>query len=132
MANMGKDKPEELAVQTVTRAKFCESLAPYTGLLNRASDLFLVGLFSLIDSFLDRPKEDILTKIPIDDEIKGAILGEKNTLGKVYDFVLSYERGDWATLAEQGVKIGIDETRPPQLYLEALKWGQESFSHGVL
>ena len=129
LANLGKDKPEELAVQTVTRAKFCESLAPYTGLLNQAGDLFLVGLFSLIDSFLDRPKADILTEIPIHDEIKGAILGEENRLGKVYNFVLSYEQGDWATFAEQGVKIGIDETKTPRLYLEALKWGQGSFSY---
>ena len=127
LANMGKDKPEELAVHTVTRAKFCESLAPYAGLLNRAGDLFLVGLFSLIDAFLDRPKSDILTEIPIDNEIKEAILGEENRLGRVYRFVLSYETGDWGRLAEQRIKIGVDETSPPQLYLDAVKWGHDAF-----
>lgn len=127
LATMGKDKPEELAVHTITRAKFCETLAPHAGLLSRAGDLFLVGLFSLIDAFLDRPLSDILAEIPVHDEIKGAILGEDNRLGKVYRFVLSYEEGNWGRMAEQGVKIGIDEARPPQLYLEALKWGQESF-----
>ncbi|MGA2956293.1 MAG: HDOD domain-containing protein [Thermodesulfobacteriota bacterium] len=129
LANMGKDKPEQLAVHTITRAKFCESLAPFAGLLNRADDLFLVGMFSLMDAFLDRPMPDILTEIPIKDEIKGAILGKENKLTEVYHYAVSYEKGDWGKLAEQRVKIGIDEMRPPQLYLEALRWGQNAFKY---
>jgi len=129
LAHMGKDKPEQLAVHTITRAKFCESLAPLAGLLTRADDLFLVGMFSLIDAFLDRPISDILSEIPVKDEIKGAILGEENKLTEVYHYALSYEMGDWGRLAEQRVKIGIDETSPPQLYLAAFKWGQEAFKH---
>ena len=129
LAHMGKDKPEQLAVHTITRAKFCESLAPLAGLLNRADDLFLVGMFSLMDAFLDRPISDILTEIPIKDEIKGAILGEENKLTEVYHYAISYEKGDWGKLAEQKLKIGIDEMSPPQLYLEALKWGQEAFKY---
>ncbi len=129
LAHMGKDKPEQLAVHTITRAKFCESLAPLAGLLDRADDLFLVGMFSLMDAFLDRPISDILTEIPIKDEIKGAILGEENKLTEVYHYAISYEKGDWGKLAEQTLKIGIDEMSPPQLYLEALKWGQEAFKY---
>ena len=127
LANMGKDKPEELAVHTITRAKFCETLAPHTGLLSRAGDLFLMGLFSLIDAFLDRPLNEILSEIPIHEEVKEALLGEENRLGKVYRFVVSYEEGNWGRLAEQRVKLGIDETRPPQLYLEAVNWGHDAF-----
>jgi len=129
LAHMGKDKPEQLAIHTITRAKFCESLAPLAGLLDRTDDLFLVGMFSLMDAFLDRPISDILKEIPIKDEIKGAILGEENKLAGVYHYAVSYERGDWSKLAEQRAKIGIDEKIPPQLYLEALRWGQEAFKY---
>ncbi len=128
LANMGKDKPEELALHTITRAKFCESLAPLAGLLNRAEDLFLVGMFSLIDAFLDRPLSEILKEIPVRDEIKGAILGKENQLAQVYHYVLSYEKGDWGSLGEQQVRIGIDESSPPRLYRAALKWGQDAFN----
>ena len=126
LAGMGTDKPGELTVHTITRARFCESLAPHAGLLKRADDLFLVGMFSLIDAFLDRPISDLLTEIPINEEIKGAILGEENRLGEVYIYVLSYEKGDWTRLTSQQLKLGIDEIHPPQLYLKALKWGQEA------
>jgi len=127
LASMGQNKPEELAVQAITRAKFCESCAPHMGLRSRADDLFLVGLFSLIDAFLDRPLSDILKEIPINDEIRGAILGEENRLGEVYHYLLSYEKGDWTKLTEQQERLRIDETRLPQIYLDALKWGQEVF-----
>ena len=86
-------------------------------------------MFSLIDAFLDRPISEILNEIPIGDEIKGAILGEENRLGGVYKYVLSYEKGDWGKLAEQRLKIAIGGMSPPQLYLEALKWGQEAFKY---
>jgi c-di-GMP-related signal transduction protein len=129
LAGMGTDKPGELVVHTISRAKFCESLAPHAGLLRRADDLFLVGLLSLMDAFLDRPLSDLLIEVPINDEIKGAILEKENKLGEVYDYVLSYEKGDWPRLNEQQLKLGIKETYPPELYLNALKWGQEAF-HG--
>jgi EAL and modified HD-GYP domain-containing signal transduction protein len=124
---MGTDKPGELVVHTITRAKFCESLAPHAGLLMRADDLFLVGMLSLMDAFLDRPISDLLIEVPINNEIKGAILEKENRLGEVYDYVLSYEKGDWPRLNEQQAKLGIQENYPPQLYLNALKWGQEAF-----
>jgi EAL and modified HD-GYP domain-containing signal transduction protein len=127
LAGMGMDKPGELVVHTITRAKFCESLAPHAGLLRRADDLFLVGMLSLMDAFLDRPISDLLIEVPINDEIKGAILEKENRLGEVYDYVLSYEKGDWTRLNEQQMKLGIQENFPPQLYLNALKWGQEAF-----
>ena len=126
LAGMGSDKPGELAVHTMTRARFCESLAPHAGLLKRADDLFLVGMFSLMDAFLDRPIADLLLEVPINDQIKGAILGEANRLGEVYNYVLSYEKGDWPRLTEQQLKLGIDEIHPPRLYLNALKWGEEA------
>jgi len=80
-----------------------------------------------MDAFLDRPLSDLLIEVPINDEIKGAILEKENRLGEVYDYVLSYEKGDWPRLNEQQMKLGIHETYPPQLYLNALKWGQEAF-----
>ena len=129
LAGMGADKPGQLVAYTITRAKFCESLAPHAGLLRRADDLFLVGMLSLIDAFLDRPISDLLIEVPVNEEIKGAILEKKNRLGEVYDYVLSYEKGDWPRLNEQQMKLGIHEIYPPQLYLNALKWGQESI-HG--
>jgi c-di-GMP-related signal transduction protein len=120
MASMGTDKPEELAVWSIVRAKFCESMGPSFRLDRRANDLFLMGLFSMIDAFLDRPLPDILQEIPIE----GAI---KNPLLDVYLYTLDYEKGSWEEITEQQSKFAIEEYLPLRLYLEAVQWGQRCF-----
>jgi EAL and modified HD-GYP domain-containing signal transduction protein len=60
LATLGEDKPEEVVTQSILRAKFCESLAPFAGLFRRSGDLFLMGMFSMIDAILDRPLSEIL------------------------------------------------------------------------
>jgi EAL and modified HD-GYP domain-containing signal transduction protein len=116
-----------LAVQAIVRAKFCQSLGPYARLGRKTEDLFLLGLLSLIDAFLDRPLEEILKEIPIDDEIKKALLGADSSLGNIYQFVLAYEKGEWEKLAKQCLQLGIDEAVPPRLYLAAVEWGHKCF-----
>ena len=127
LASMGADKAEELLVLTIVRARFCEMLAPYFNLSDRKEDSFLMGLFSLIDAFLDRPLPDILAEIPIDDPIKLALLGEPNRLRDIYQYTLSYEKAAWGQLDKPIIPPG-EETTPLSLYLDALKWGQAFYS----
>ena len=127
LANMGQDKPEELIIQALIRAKFCESLAPCIGFGPRSEDLFLMGMFSLIDTILSRPLSEILKEIPIADEIKEALLGEKGRLHDVYEFALVCEGGNWEKLPEKTSQLGITESRAYQLYLDALKWSYRCF-----
>ena len=49
MSSMGTDKSEELVLTSLSRAHLCELLAPLVGLKERSSELFLLGLFSLLD-----------------------------------------------------------------------------------
>jgi EAL and modified HD-GYP domain-containing signal transduction protein len=127
LASIGEDKPEELAVQAIIRARFCESLAPHVGLPSRADGLFLMGMFSLLDAFLDRPLSDLLMEIPLDTDIKKALLGEENRFGELYQCVLAYERGEWGKLSEHGKKFKITEALLSQLYLGAVEWGSIPF-----
>jgi c-di-GMP-related signal transduction protein len=127
LANMGQDKPEELVIQALIRAKFCESLASWGGFAQRAEDLFLMGMFSLVDTILSRPLSEILKEIPIADDIKDALLGEKNRLFDIYELALLFEKSDWEKLPEKAAGLGIQESRAYQLYLDALKWSHRCF-----
>lgn len=127
LASMAVDKPEELLVLTIVRARFCEMLAPYFNLGDRKDDSFLMGLFSLIDAFLDRPLSQILAEIPIDDPIKLALLGEPSRLGEIYQYTLSYEKAAWGDL-QKPIITPDEDTTPLSLYVEALKWGQAFYT----
>jgi EAL and modified HD-GYP domain-containing signal transduction protein len=130
LASMATDKPEELVVQAIIRAKFCESLAAAAGLSRRTQDLFLMGMFSLIDAILDRPLADILSTVPLADDIKEALLGEENRLRLIYQCALAYEKGDWDQLSAHTALLGLNEAESPRLYLEAVTWGQQTFHIG--
>ncbi|MFQ5771808.1 MAG: EAL and HDOD domain-containing protein [bacterium] len=118
---MGKDKSEELVLNSLIRANLCELIAPKVGLKERASELFLMGLFSMIDAFLDQPLADILAEIPICEDIKHALSGGKNRLRDVYDLILSYEKGDWGKFSDYVANLKLAENELPELFVKAIK-----------
>lgn len=131
LANLGQDKPEALVSQAVTRAKLCELLAPLFNLSARSEDLFLMGMFSLLDAILDRELADILKQMPIHEDIKAALLGEQNKLRRVYDCALNYEKAEWEQLLETSGQLGLArglEESMPRLYLNAVGWADKSFT----
>ncbi len=131
LARMGEDKPEELLIQALIRAKFCESISSFSGLSHRKEDLFLMGMFSLLDAILDRPLNEILREIPIADDIKAALGGEKNRLNQIHQCGLAWEVGNWEKSLELSRVIGIDEMAAYHQYLKAVKWGHQCFQQGL-
>lgn len=127
LVSMAQDKPEELVTQAIVRAKLCESLAASVGLAHRVEDLFIMGMFSLIDAILDRELAEVLEELPIASDIKVALLDGNNSLHKVYQYVLAYENADWKKLSAQASGLGTDESLLPQLYIDAIQWVNESF-----
>lgn len=122
LRNVGYDKPDELIVTAVSRAKFCESMALATSLKKRSADLFLTGLFSLLDTFLDKPMETILSELPLDDDIKDALTGSPGDLRKILDLVLLYEKGAWdKAFAIASSDYNLDEVEVMSYYLESLE-----------
>ncbi len=122
LRNVGYDKPDELIVAAVFRARFCETMAQHSRLKDRSAELFLTGLFSLLDVFLGQPMEEVLTELPLTEEVKQALRGEEGDYGKLLSLVLLYEKGNF----DQALTIAINDYQlePVQAmlcYLEALE-----------
>jgi c-di-GMP-related signal transduction protein len=131
LVSLAKDKPEILLVQTLIRAKFCEMLGNLTGLAHRADDLFMMGMFSLIDAILDRPLAEILRELPINTDIKNVLLnlGGASSFGLIYECALFYERGDWDSLLRHSTCLKMDEPIVSSVYLEAVEWADNQFEN---
>jgi EAL and modified HD-GYP domain-containing signal transduction protein len=129
LAKMGESKPEALVGQAVIRARFCELLAPHFGLPGMATDLFLLGMFSLTPAILDRELDEILLELPLRDEVKFALLGKKNELREVFDFVEAYEAADWEGVTRQFGNSTEEqfEEQMSGIYLKAVDWAQKGF-----
>lgn len=120
LSQIARQKPTELVTASLLRGHFCEMLAAKVGLEKWAAELFLVGLFSLIDAFLDQPLEEILSKLPIDDEIKRTLLGEETRFQKVLQLVISHEKGDWQRVNAYQKELNLSSLDITDIYLSSL------------
>ena len=112
-----EDKPIELLVTGIVRARMCEQLALALN-VREVDHFFTVGLFSILDGLLDRPMEDIIPTLPLDLDIRQALLNRKGVLGMTLDCVLAYERGDWDTVLCHRMEVETIKAA----YLEAISW----------
>ncbi len=128
LSAVGQDKPEELVRNSLIRAKFCESLASYVNLKDSASELFLAGLFSMIDALVDQPLDASLEYLPLSREIKETLKGNDTALKLPYDLMLSYEKSEWPQVTQKAEKMGVDESVFPEIYVESLKWVNQVFN----
>jgi EAL and modified HD-GYP domain-containing signal transduction protein len=126
LAALASRKPAELVVEAALRARFCEALADDIGLGPRREELFLLGLFSLLDALLDRPLPDLLKELPIPATVTAALLGERGPLRDVYECVRTYMQGDWDHLSARLDALGLGEEEVPRRYREALAWVQQA------
>jgi EAL and modified HD-GYP domain-containing signal transduction protein len=109
LAGLGRDKPAELVVNSVIRALCCERLASHAGLANRAPELFLLGMFSMLDAIMDRPMEEVLANIALADDVRSGLTGGEGPLRPVLDLVVAFERGDWNTCATLATELAVSE-----------------------
>lgn len=114
------NKPRELTVTAMIRARMCELLI-CTVDMDKRETAFITGLFSVLDALLDMKMDDVLGSLPLSDSIRSAILEYEGELGEVLRCVIAYERGDWDKVSFKDLDIlSIGEC-----YLEALDWAYE-------
>ncbi len=128
LKSLVEDRPEELMVISVIRARFGENIALAIGLQNRSSEFFLMGLFSMIDAFLGRPMEEIIGELPVSNDIKDALTGVENLLGVVYRLMTAYERADWNRVTQCSSRLGLDEENISEFFLKSVEWANQLFA----
>lgn len=121
------DRPNEVARTSMLRAKFMECLAPVFGLGMKASEVFLMGLFSILNIILNMPMEEALKMVTVSKEIEDALVHGKGELANIYSFVVSYEAADWQEISRQLIVLNVDTNIIYQAYTETVCWYKEMF-----
>ena len=122
MSDLADHKPDELVRSSIVRAKFCELMANCVKPCKNSSELFTLGLFSSIDAILDDAMENIMSKLPLSDNIKNALVNRSGELFNCLEMAKSYEKGDWDRFSELLKNYKINEAKLPDCYLEAISW----------
>ena len=125
IGELGEDKPTELVVTCLVRARMCELLAPGAGLASHNHDLFLVGLISLIDALVGRPLAELVDEMALSADIRAGVLERVSRLGRVRSLVIAHERGDWEQVSSLARSLRLSEDSIPELYKSAVEWQQQ-------
>lgn len=123
------DKPHELLVTAMVRARMAEQLAGACA-ARRPESYFTVGLFSVLDALTDMPMDQALLGLPFADAVRDALLGDDGPMTRVLAGVIAYEQADWPRVNDH-LDLPIETVRAA--YLEAIAWADETSAalHGA-
>jgi c-di-GMP-related signal transduction protein len=123
----GQNKPSDLTLSALVRARFCELVAPDLG--EPEPDLFMMGLMSLVDAILEIPMSRVLETITLDSEIQLALVGKTSRLSSMYRIMLAQESGDWKSVSELAKQMRLDKLGIEQKFWQATQWAWQ-MTHG--
>lgn len=119
-------RTEELAYQSLQRARFLELLAaampkpPLT-----VDGMFLLGLFSRLDALLGMNMEQVSDELPLDSRLVAALCGEQNEARQALDLVESLENGRWKRVGMDLQTFAVPAETSAIKYCEASSWAKE-------
>lgn len=128
LSAIGDEKPTELMSLAVTRGRFCEEIAKETGKSRVSDDYFLTGMLSLVDAFLDRPKNEIMDELHLAKHISAAVLNREGDMGKLCTLAESFEHAQWDVVSKHISDMNLSHLPVPHLYLSSIDWAEKALT----
>ncbi len=116
---------KELMYASLFRAKVCEKLARRNNKHNY-SEYFLVGLFSLIDSLLQRPMNTILDKLPLSEILLETISGETTEMTPYLQMSIALNKLEWDQIEPLDEKFAISHQEIIEIYEDVILWVEDA------
>jgi c-di-GMP phosphodiesterase len=111
LGDLGRVQPAVLTSGLV-RARVCEQLARARR-VRTTDSAFIVGLLSVSDALLGAPLDEVITGLPLTEDVRDAIIGHEGPLGELLSRAIELQHGD--------TRAGTDES---QILAEALRWSE--------
>jgi len=116
------DSPSEIMRLSLIRAKFCENLARHFEMAMTQENLFLMGLFSVLDVVLELPIEEAFKLVFVPPPIYNALVNQTGDFYSVLFFIQQYEQGHWKEISRVALVRNITIDQIHLAYKEALLW----------
>ena len=126
LLSLSDDKPHELSLTALSRARFAEKIAPESGLREHGGELFLGGMLSLVDTMVGRPLGEILNGLAVSDRVRAALTTGEHPLGPALKLVTAYQRGDWNSVDAAKQACPVDDRALDRAYVDSLEWAEST------
>ena len=120
ISELATDKPGELVRLAVVRAKMAELLANSGKQQDKSDEIFLLGLFSLLDVMLDTTMEYVCDRLSLSDYLKNGLAHNSGPFAPFLRLVTSYEKTDRPGCLAAIDILGLTPDKVHAAYREAL------------
>jgi EAL and modified HD-GYP domain-containing signal transduction protein len=125
LATAGTSAQSPVLLQTaVVRGRFVELLGKSLLPKNEAENLFVAGMFSLLDRLLNMPMETVLENIPLSEQVTEALLKRQGIYGPFLSLAEACEKGSSAAIGALADSLFISPAQVNEAQLGALAWAQ--------
>lgn len=122
VSELAMDKPGELVRLALVRAKFCELLGESSIYKSASSELFIMGLFSLLDTMLGVSMKEVMGRLPLSDQVKEALINNAGNCAAFLKVAIAFERNQESVFTPILSRLGVDTEHIPEQYLTAVKY----------
>ncbi len=123
LMGMAVDRPGELVINALVRARFAESMARLLGARQRSDEFFLMGMLSRVDAIVGVPLAKVLVNIDLSPDVNSALLGVgKGMPQRVLEILSLYERAEWESLRLCAASEHIQQSEMTAAHRNALAW----------
>lgn len=121
------DRPSEIMRLSLLRAKMAENIAGEFELGVFGPELFLLGLFSVVDLILNTTMEEALSLLKVSKNINRALVTHDGPFYDVLEFIELYEAGEWQEISRLMLVNDISMDNVYTAYLNSLEWYRDLF-----
>lgn len=114
-----------LARTAITRGRFCELIGEMRFSKQDQDDLFVVGVFSLLPTFLEMPMDQVLERIVVSDAMSAALADRSGVYGPSLQLAEAVECADVEQLHQLALAMALTPEQINQAHLQALIWVEQ-------
>jgi len=121
-SELNAGQPMELLRMAFVRGRFCELASVFCNLDHQ--EQYLLGLLSLLPAMLRVPMKDLSPHLPLREEMRRALEGEKIPERTLLCWLEGHEQGDWAASDMAVDSTGLNTGDLLVCYEDALQWAE--------
>lgn len=116
--------PHALLITAMTRGRLTELLGQGYLEQQERDNLFIVGIFSLLDVILETPMELVVEKLSLPTAVSDALLTREGIYGPFLGLAEACESCDFGKIEELSAFLQLEPKKVNRVHLEALSWAE--------
>lgn len=126
----GGGRDESLLEMALWRARFLELLAAGVRSKAECDEVFLVGLFSLLDSLLGIPMAQVLQRMALPPAVAEVLLDSGGPHGRYLLLAMAVEKGRFEQAMRMAAALSLDAEKLEHACREARAWAESALIAG--